>query len=200
MYSNAQSISLRSLKLHCAENITISWWLSKAIHIEMNSPQRTACLAKVNAKGPFVFTCRKFSNDGNWTPYMRHKEADTGHRKPEAGNRKLETGDRTDNYQILFSHGWEQPLRDNKTKLFKIANALIEVRLLLFHKLFRLLYSTLLSGWSCHCLLIQFTLKGVDAETMAVFLLAIQYLCNEATSPLLLEKKTLWNRFGFLPG
>ena len=38
----------------------------------MNSPQRTACLAKFNAKGPFFFTYRRFSNDGNWTPYMRH--------------------------------------------------------------------------------------------------------------------------------
>ncbi len=65
----------------------------------MNSPQRTACLAKVNAKGPFFFTYRKFSNDGNWNP--------------ESGIRKLETGDRTDIYQILFSHGWYQPLRDN---------------------------------------------------------------------------------------
>ncbi len=51
----------------------LKWW-PYPFTMLMNSPQRTACLAKVNAKGPFFFTyikC-KFSNDGNWTPYMRH--------------------------------------------------------------------------------------------------------------------------------
>ncbi len=43
-------------------------------------------------------------------------EAETGRRTPETGHRTQDT--RTDIYQILFSHGWDQPLRDNKWPKF----------------------------------------------------------------------------------
>ncbi len=71
----------------------------------MNSPQRTACLAKVNANGPFFFTYRKFSN-----------EADTGHRNPEPGIRNPESGNWKPETGQTFIKSYSrtaQPLRDN---------------------------------------------------------------------------------------
>ncbi len=131
----------------------------------MNSPQRTACLAKggknvLTIKGHFflhrfcVILCKICTNStpgalfrypffwvqtNRWTVpnilslwFVSSKNVGTflvvglwpavppinicwwmiEKRKPDTGNRTQDT--RTDIYQILFSHGWDQPLRDNQ--------------------------------------------------------------------------------------
>ncbi len=73
----------------------------------MNSPKRTACLAKGYSKNVLMLRCH-FSLHILLRWWLSEK------RKPDTGNRKLDTGHEDRHLSNLsLAAGWDQPLRDN---------------------------------------------------------------------------------------